>query len=59
MGGHREKSSRDERTHKRGMVNEKRCRKHMRKSIKRLDQSHKEINFEKSHKRELEKLKEL
>jgi hypothetical protein len=37
----------------------KRWQENMRKLMKIPDQSHKEINLEKSHKRELEKLKEL
>jgi hypothetical protein len=37
----------------------KRWQKHMRKVMKRFDQSRKEINFESSHIRELEKLQEL
>jgi hypothetical protein len=55
MGGRQNKSERDERAQKR-VVLEKRWWKHMRKVMKRSDQSRKEINFEDSHRKELEEL---
>jgi hypothetical protein len=53
------KSARYERSQRRDVVIEKRQQKHMRKLMKRPDQSWKEIRFDDTYRRELENLREL